>query len=189
MALLVPEVGGARVALPVAGGASSELPEDCEDGDLLADGASPLDFFGSRRLPVAEGARVRPPQRVRVDADIFAAQMTRAVADFVRAGVLAPGRPVACYPLFAVPKTASVARIVYDLYVLTPFMPRRPCKLPSIERALQAAADGYRFAIKIDLRDGYYHIPLAIHIQWLWLIIFNRCSKGACLNFPGAWVT
>ena len=40
-------------------------------------------------------------------------------------------------------------------------MPRRPCKLPSIERALQAAADGYRFAIKIDLRDGYYHIPLA----------------------------
>ena len=183
MELLVPVAGGARVALPADGGASSELPED---------GASPLDFFGSRRLPVAEGARVRPPRRVRVDADVSAAHprvrsvlarglrvrvpasvpavwrptrvtalMTRAVPDLVRAGVLAPGRPVACYPLFAVPKTASVARIVYDLSALTPFMPRRPCKLPSIGRALQAAADGYKFAIKIDLRDGYYHIPLA----------------------------
>lgn len=87
--------------------------------------------------------------------------MTQAVTDFLRAGVLAPGRPRACYRLFAVPKTSSVARAVYDLSCLTPYMPRRPCRLPSVERALQAAAEGYRFAIKLDLRDGYYHIPLS----------------------------
>ena len=194
--LLLQGDGAAWTARSATDGADSELAEDDDllvtrDEDLLAVGDSPLSFVGSRRLPVADDARVRPPLRVRVDAGVFAAHprvqsvlarglkvrmpssvpvvwrptrvtplMTLAVADFVRAGVLAPGRPSACYPLFAVPKTASVARVVYNLSALTPYMPRRPCKLPSVVRALQTAAAGYRFAIKIDLRDGYYHIPL-----------------------------
>ena len=58
----------------------------------------------------------------------------------VAAGVLVPGRPSACCPLFAVAKTATVARLVYDLSEVTPFMPRRPCQLLSVERALLAAA-------------------------------------------------
>ena len=100
--------------------------------------------------------------------------MTRAIADFVEAGVLAPGRPRTCYPLFAVPKTASVARLVYDLSSLTPRMPRRPCALPSVKKALQAAAEGYRFAVKIDLRDGYYHVPLAVSTREQFEIMYNN---------------
>ena len=106
--------------------------------------------------------------------------MTRAIEDFVEAGVLAPGRPRACYPLFAVPKTTSVARLVYDLSHLTPHMPRRPCALPSVEKALQAAAEGYRFAVKIDLRDGYYHVPLAVSTREQFGVMYNKTTYVFC---------
>ena len=115
------------------------------------------------RSVLARGLRVRVPASVpgvwRQTAR--SPLMDAAVADFVAAGVLVPGQPRACYPLFAVSKSVKVARLVYDLSIMTPHMSRRPCHLPSIEKALQAAADGYRFAIKLDLRDGFYHIPLA----------------------------
>ena len=87
--------------------------------------------------------------------------MTAAVRDFVAAGVLRPGRPQRCYRLFPVPKTDTTARLIYDLSSLTPFMPHRPCQLPSVERALELSAAGYTCGIKLDLRDGFYHIPLA----------------------------
>ena len=91
--------------------------------------------------------------------------MSAAVRDFVTAGVLRPGHPVACYRLFAVPKSLTVARLVYDLSNLTPLLPNRPCALPSAGKALQMSAQGYRYAIKIDLRDGFFHIPLAESTQ------------------------
>ena len=87
--------------------------------------------------------------------------MSDAVRDFVSAGVFRPGRPRCCYRLVPVPKNESTARLIYDLSSLTPFMPRRPCSLPSVDRALELAAAGYTYGIKIDLRDGFYHIPLA----------------------------
>ena len=62
--------------------------------------------------------------------------MSAAVGDFVAAGALRPGRPLACYRLFAVPESATVAKLVYDLSVLTPRLPCRPCSLPSVESAL-----------------------------------------------------
>lgn len=89
------------------------------------------------------------------------ALMSAAVGEFVAAGILRPGRPQSCYRLVPVPKSDSSARLIYDLSSLTPFMPSRPCPLPSVERALALSAAGYRYCIKIDLRDGFYHIPLA----------------------------
>ena len=91
--------------------------------------------------------------------------MTAAVTGFVSAGVLRPGRPTSCYRLFTVPKSDGSARLIYDLSALTPYMPCRPCPLPSVERALSLSAAGYGFCIKIDLRDGFYHIPLAASSQ------------------------
>ena len=91
--------------------------------------------------------------------------MTEAVESFVSAGVLRPGRPLACYRLFPVAKSDSVARLVYDLSDLTPLLDTRPCALPTIDRALDLASQGFRFAIKVDLRDGFYHIPLSCHTQ------------------------
>ena len=62
--------------------------------------------------------------------------MDAAVRDFVATGVLQPGSPIRCYKLVPVPKSDLSARLIYDLSSLTPYMPRRPCLLPSIERAL-----------------------------------------------------
>lgn len=87
--------------------------------------------------------------------------MSLAVRDFVAAGILEPGVPTHCYRLFPVAKSASEARLVYDLSALTPYMPRRSCVLPKIERALSFSVEGFKFGIKLDLRDGFYHIPLA----------------------------
>ena len=49
-----------------------------------------------------------------------------------------------------------MARLIYDMSSLTPFLPHRPCVLPTIERALEAAADGFNFALKIYLRDVFF---------------------------------
>ena len=78
--------------------------------------------------------------------------MTAAVTGFVSAGVLRPGRPTSCYRLFTVPKSDGSARLIYDLSALTPYMPCRPCPLPSVERALSLSAAGYGFCIKIVLK-------------------------------------
>ena len=63
--------------------------------------------------------------------------MSAAVCDFVSAGVLRPGRPRSCYRLLPVPKGDGGARLVYDLSSLTPFMPSRRCRSPSVERTLE----------------------------------------------------
>ena len=102
------------------------------------------------------------------------ALMGAAIADFVAAGVLRPGRPTACYRLFPVPKSATVARLVYDLSLLTPLLPCRPCYLPSVENALELSSCGYNFGIKIDLRDGFYHIPLARSSQSHFGVLYDH---------------
>ena len=99
--------------------------------------------------------------------------MSSAISDFVAAGVLRRGEPSNCYRLFPVPKSTDTARLVYDLSSLTPFMPRRPCYLPNVTRAVDAAAAGFHFAIKIDLRDGFYHIPLSKSCQHLFGVMYN----------------
>ena len=75
--------------------------------------------------------------------------MSAAVDDFVAAGELRPGRSLACYILFAGSKSATVARLVYELSVLTPLLPYRPCSLPSVEHALELSFRGFNFAIQI----------------------------------------
>ena len=76
------------------------LPEN-----LLPVGDSPLDFIGSRRLPMDDGARVRPPLRVRVDPDVFSAHprvwsvLARGLKLRVPSSVLAVWRPTRVSPL------------------------------------------------------------------------------------------
>ena len=77
--------------------------------------------------------------------------MSAAVGDFVAAGVLRLGRPLACCKLFAVPKSATVARLVYHLSVLTPQLPCGPCSLPSVESALELSFRGYIFLLCLRL--------------------------------------
>ena len=138
----LPLEAGARVRPPVAGRVNAAL------------------FAGHPRVQcvLAMGLKVRVPATApRVwQVTQRSALMTAAVADCVAAGVLVPGRPRRCYRLFPVPKSKSVARLIYDMSSLTPFLPHRPCVLPTIERALEAAADGFNFALKIYLRDVFF---------------------------------
>ena len=128
------------------------------------------DFYAAHhrmRSVLARGLKVRVPVLVPPVWRVTPRSrlMSAAVEDCVAAGVLRLGRPVACYRLFPVAKSETVARLVYDMSELTPFLPDRPCVLPSAERALALSFEGFKYAVKIDLRDGFFHIPLAPSTQ------------------------
>ena len=76
----------------------------------------------SRGLKLRIPASLPPVWRVTPSSPL----MTAAIRDYVSAGVLRRGAPTACYQLFPVPKSSSVARLVYDLSLLTPLLPGRP---------------------------------------------------------------
>ena len=139
---------------------------------------NPIAYSGFHRVKsiLTKGLKVRIPveiPRVWVPSP-DSTLMRGAVNDFVACGVLRPSRkPINCYRLFPVPKSASIARLVYDLSQMTPFMPSRPCNLPTVQRAACAAGNGYRYAIKIDLRDGFYHLPLAESTQPNFGVLFR----------------
>ena len=140
--------------------------------------------------------------------------MDSAIREFVHAGVLKEGIvPERCYRLFPVYKSPNEARLVYDLSSMTGHMPRRRCMLPSMNKALRAVAEeGRVWGIKIDLRDGFYHIPLAPNSQKNFGVLYNgrimsfaRLPMGLCTasaemqwfacctvkvveaTFPGVW--
>ena len=92
---------------------------------------------------------------------------------FVSAGVLRPGAPLSCYRLFPVAKSESVASLVYDLSDLTPRLSAGPCSLPSINKALELSSQGYVFAIKINLRDRFYHISLCPSTQCHFGVLYS----------------
>ena len=85
-------------------------------------------------------------------------QITQTVSSLVQAGVISPGRPTSTYRLFLIPKNNTHARILYDLSLVTPRVRAPPCHLP---RAMDILADTEaRFAIKLDLKDGFFHVPI-----------------------------
>ena len=62
------------------------------------------------------------------------------------------------YPIFAIPKRDGRVRVIYDLSDLTPHLATPDCRLP---RALDILSlPGPQFGIKVDLRDGFFHLPL-----------------------------
>ena len=63
---------------------------------------------------------------------------------------------------------------MYDLSDLTPLLSARPCNLPSIDRALDLSSQGFVWAIKIDLRDGFYHIPLCPSTQRNFGVLYDN---------------
>ena len=73
-------------------------------------------------------------------------------------GHLVPAKVRSAYRLFALAKDDRRARILYDLSPLTPHLDPPACYLP---RALDLLQSGRpRWGIKIDLRNGFYYIPV-----------------------------
>ena len=87
--------------------------------------------------------------------------MSAAVKDFVLAGVLRPGRPQSCYRLVPVPKS-DTTDVSDDLLFIVAYASHAAPAMPaSICGARVGAGRGRLRGIKLDLRDGFYHIPLA----------------------------
>ena len=80
------------------------------------------------------------------------------VTALTRHGHLVRAKVRSAYRLFALAKDERRARILYDLSPLTPFLDPPACYLP---RALDLLQSGRpRWGIKIDLKNGFYHIPV-----------------------------
>ena len=62
-------------------------------------------------------------------------------------------------PSFIVPKKTNDVRIVTDLRKLNELVKRKPYPLPKILDILQRM-ERFQYATAVDLRKGYYHIPL-----------------------------
>ena len=78
-------------------------------------------------------------------------------------GVLKPAKFVSAYRLFVHAKPDLRVRVLYDLSPLTPYLTRPHCRLP---RSLDLLGDSdARFAIKIDLADGFFQIPIHKGLQ------------------------
>ena len=77
--------------------------------------------------------------------------------------VLRPAEFQSAYHLFVHAKPDKRVRVLYDLSPLTPFLSRPHCRLP---RSLDLLGDSdARFAIKIDLADGFFQIPVHPGLQ------------------------
>lgn len=90
------------------------------------------------------------------------------------AGILREEPFQSCYRLFVTPKSDLRVRVLYDLSPLTPHIKKPACHLP---RALDVLSDGEaRFAIKVDLSDGFFHIPIHPGLQRFLGVRHNRRS-------------
>ena len=66
-------------------------------------------------------------------------------------------------PTFIVPKKTNDVRIVTDFRELNKCIIRKPYPLPKVQDLLQKM-EKFKYATAIDLRKGYYHIPLDLDI-------------------------
>ena len=62
-------------------------------------------------------------------------------------------------PSFFVPKKTGDGRIVMDFHELNKYIVRKLYPLPKIQDLLQKL-EKFKYTMAIDLRRGYYHIPL-----------------------------
>ena len=85
--------------------------------------------------------------------------MDKAVATLERHGYLVRAAPRSSYRLFLLVKNEHLARIIYDLSPLTPHLRRLQSHLPRPVDLL--ASQEPRVATKVDLRHGFFHVPLA----------------------------
>ena len=74
-------------------------------------------------------------------------------------------------PTFIVPKKMNDVRIVTDFCKLNKWIIRKPYPLTRIQDILKKL-EKFKYAMAIDLRKGYYHIPLDEETSHLCMTIF-----------------
>ena len=78
-------------------------------------------------------------------------------------------------PTFIVPKKTMDVRIVTDFLELNKWIIRKPYPLPKIQDIMQKM-EAFKYATAVDLKKGYYHIPLDEETSRLCTTIFPWCK-------------
>ena len=109
---------------------------------------------------LAEGAKTFIPPEARNFRNVtFQSRINSEVVENLTAVGIIERAPVkSTYRLFAIPKADGRVRVLYDLSQLTPFLGKPTCHLPRPMDVL--ANENAQWAIKVDLSDGFFHIPV-----------------------------
>lgn len=113
--------------------------------------------------------------------------MDQVVDDLLQHGLLRPGRPTCAFPLFLVPKANGYTRVIHDLSQWTSYYTKPRFKLYGAAQAIRSVPKD-AFLVKLDLKSGFYQLPLAPQHQHFYGVrykhksyLFTRLPMGHCL--------
>ena len=85
--------------------------------------------------------------------------------------------PLCCSPIFAIRKANGKLRLIHDLRNINKCLPQLKCNLPSLKTVSEAIEKKKsKYFCKIDLKNGYFHIPLA-----------QSFKRYICFHFKGTF--
>ncbi len=90
-----------------------------------------------------------------------------------------------CSPVFIVPKKNGEARMVFDYRRLNSLTKKMQFPLPTIE-SLQRRFSGKHVISTLDIKSGYWHIPLRKEDRWKTAFSFNGVLYEWCVMPMGA---
>ena len=86
-------------------------------------------------------------------------EVDRHIGKMIDVELIRPSRSCYVSPIFAVPKKTGDIRIVFDYRKLNSFTKRENCHIPRINELL-AKFKGKSIITSLDLKGGYWHIPI-----------------------------
>ena len=126
--------------------------------------------------PIFEGVRHVPPSSVPIAKRGTHISFLPTVRNMCAAGIV---RKVSTcrnsFALLTVPKPDGRFRIIYNMKTWTEHYALPKVVLPSPQDVLRVIGETTPWAVKIDLTDGFYHIPLSTSLSsWFGIVIGNR---------------
>ena len=120
---------------------------------------------------------------------LHTAEIERQLGHLMRIGFISPSDSPWRFPTFIVPKKNGEARIVFDYRLLNGLTEKMAYSLPSMEQLI-AAFKGKTWISTIDLKSGFWHIPVREEDRKYTAFVFNsklyhwnRMPFGTC-NAP-----
>lgn len=109
-----------------------------------------IELVGSKR-PTSSPRRVSPPRQ---------AHITKHLQEMLEDGIVVPSRSPFSSPVTLTPKSDGAYRFCIDYRVLNAITKKDAYPLPNQDDLL-AALSRYRYFAKLDLKSGYWQIPIA----------------------------
>ena len=87
-------------------------------------------------------------------------QLFHMIQEFLKAGLIAESHSPYAAPAFLVKKKDNTFRLVVDYKKLNSITIKDSSPLPNMEEALRKLGPGHQFFSKLDLKSGFYQIPI-----------------------------